>query len=182
MKSVREWWATSWDTAQERAAGWECNNAQRLPKWRTRRRRKALALVLGFGGLLMVAGAAVISEADAVPFFVLWGAGFLIGGVAMYMLRVVNGKMSSSITSTLDERERSVRNKVYFTGYQVLVAFMLIAMFYMLVIAGQAESGYRGAMMLSVLLVCGICVPSVLLAWTLPDDDPEDLLEEPENA
>jgi hypothetical protein len=42
-----------------------------------------------------------------------------------------------------------------------------------MVSSNQAEAAMRGATMMG-----AMAVP----AWTLPDDDPEDLLEEPENA
>ncbi|WP_285476792.1 hypothetical protein [Amycolatopsis sp. NBRC 101858] len=55
-------------------------------------------------------------------------------------------------------------------------------MIYCVVVADTADGGFRGAMMLSALLVTGTTIPTIVLGWSLPDDDPEDFAEGMGNA
>ena len=54
---------------------------------------------------------------------------------------------------------------------------MVVAMIYGIAVAHSEEGGVHGVMMLSALLVTGTTIPSIILGWSLPDDDPEDFQE-----
>jgi hypothetical protein len=76
-----------------------------------------------------------------------------------------------------EEQERLLRYRVTYVGYQLMGAAMLLAMFYTAIISEQADAGYRATTMIGALLVFSTSVPTVILGWTLPDDDPEDFID-----
>ncbi|SFK94815.1 hypothetical protein [Amycolatopsis sacchari] len=150
----------------------ERRRARRLPGWRTRKHRRALAVMLVVSGSAMVAIAALWRR-DLV-FTGLWCLGYLVWLVAFVLLRILTGKMSSSFSALLDEREREWRHRVTYVGYQVLVVLMIAAVCYLIAITGRPDAASRGGFMLAALLLLGTSVPTVLLGWTLPDDVTED--------
>ena len=168
---------TYWERQLDKLDEKEQKRAKQLPGWRTRRHRRALAALLLLGDLTLVAGAAVYKVTPAGLFATLWLSGLVVGGVAFVFLRILTGRMCGGFSRLLDEREREWRHRVTYTGYQILSYLMVVALLYSLVIANFADGGSRGAMMLSALLVTGTTVPSLLLGWSLPDDDPEDFDE-----
>jgi hypothetical protein len=152
----------------------ELRHAKLLPTWRTKRRRRSLALVMLTGSLVMITGAAIVDDDTIWVFVGLWFGGFVIGAVPWALLRVLTGPMGSGFSTLLDEREQAWRHRVNHIGFNVLIGLMLLSMFYGMVISGQPGAGMRGATMTGALVVLGACVPSTVLGWTLPDDDPED--------
>jgi hypothetical protein len=167
------YWERQLDKMDER----ELRHAQRLPGWRDRRHRRALAAVLAGADLVLIVSASMFTVADDWLYFGLWAGSILIGGTAFVLLRILTGLMSGGFSRLLDERDREWRHRVTYVGYQTLVGLMLVALLYSLFIAGTEHGGVRGAMMLSALLVTGTTVPPIVLGWTLPDDDPEDFEE-----
>ncbi|WP_410564376.1 hypothetical protein [Amycolatopsis sp. cmx-4-61] len=166
-----------WERRLDKLEEKERRRAQQLPGWRNRRHRRPLAVVLVAGDLVLVAGAANFAVGDAWVFPVLWLGGIVVGGSAFVLLRTLTGLMCGGFSRLLDEREREWRHRVTYTAYQILSYLMIIAVLYCLLIAQAQDGGARGAMMLAALLVTGTTVPSVLLGWSLPDDDPEDFEE-----
>jgi hypothetical protein len=166
-----------WERQLDKLDTRELRHAQRLPGWRNRRRRRTLTLVLGAGDLLLIAGAANFTVKADWVFGSLWFGGLVAGGTAFVLLRILTGRMSSGFSRLLDEREREWRHRVTYIGYQILSYLMVTGLIYSLVVADTEDGGVRGAMMLSALLVTGTTIPSIVLGWTLPDDDPEDFEE-----
>jgi MFS family permease len=166
-----------WERRLDKLDEKERRRARRLPGWRDRRHRRPLAAVLVVADLVLVAGAATFTVGSPWVFSVLWLGGILAGGTAFVLLRTLTGLMCGGFSRLLDEREREWRHRVTYTGYQILSYLMIFALCYCLLIAHTENGGSRGAMMLSALLVTGATVPSVLLGWALPDDDPEDFAE-----
>ncbi|GAB2956761.1 hypothetical protein LWP59_35305 [Amycolatopsis acidiphila] len=154
----------------------ERRRAGKLQSWRTRRHRRRLTVALAVANLLMVVGALFLRQGVLDWFFVLWFGGYLIWMVPFALLRILTGKMSSSFSALLDEREREWRHRVSYVGYQVLIVLMVLAMCYLLAIARQPHAAERGAVMLSALLMVGSSVPALVLGWALPDDLPEENL------
>ncbi|MFG1638894.1 hypothetical protein ACGFMK_01270 [Amycolatopsis sp. NPDC049252] len=169
--------AAYWERQLDRMDERELRHAKRLPGWRDRRHRRALAVVLAAADLVLVGSAAVFTLVSPSLYFGLWMGALLTGGASFILLKILTGRMSGSFSRLLDEREREWRHRVTYVGYLVLVGLMLVAMFYTMVVAGQAEGAYRGVMMMSALLVTGTTVPPIVLGWSLPDDDPEDFDE-----
>lgn len=174
MRSIRDRWETGLAKLDEREAA----RTRKLPAWRTRRRRQLLGGVLLLGNAILIATALLVRLEHPWLLAGLWASGFVVGSLGWAMLRIVSGKMSSGFSSMLDEREREWRHRVNHTGFQVLAALMLLALVYLLAIANTADAAWRGALMLSALLCLGSCVPTLLLGWSLPDDDPEDFVDE----
>ena len=167
------YWERQLDKMDER----ELRHSRRLPGWRTRRRRRALTAALALADLGLIAGAAVFTTAGDWLFGAVWVGSALLGGVSFLLLRILTGRMSGGFSRLLDEREREWRHRVTYIGFQVLSYLMIVAMIYSLLVAHAEGGGLRGAMMISALLVTGTTVPSLLLGWSLPDDDPEDFEE-----
>ncbi|WP_103355372.1 hypothetical protein [Amycolatopsis sp. CA-128772] len=174
--------AAYWDRQLDKLDEKERLRAHQLPGWRNRRHRRPLVAVLAVADLALIAGAATFAVGHKWVFPTLWLSGLVAGGFAFVLLRILTGRMSGGFSRLLDEREREWRHRVTYTGYQILSYLMVIALLYSLLIAPTEEGGARGAMMLSALLVTGTTVPSMLLGWALPDDDPEDFEEGMGNA
>ena len=167
------YWERQLDKLDER----ELRRARKLPSWRTRRHRRRLVLVVAAADAGFVVAAALFKMAPPLVFALLWLGAFAVGGVAYVLLRILTGRMSSGFSRLLDEREREWRHRITFIGYQVLVALMIVTLLYGMVIANRPEGGWRTLMMLAALLVTGSTVPSIVLGWSLPDDDPDDFDE-----
>jgi hypothetical protein len=173
--------ATYWERQLDKLDDWEQQKSRQLPGWRDRKHRRALAAVLAVADLVLVGSAALFTQVPPGLYLGLWGGGLLTGGTAFFLLRILTGRMCNGFSRLLDEREREWRHRVTYFGYQVLSYLMVGALIYLLFVAHTEDGGLRGAMMLSALLVTGATVPSLLLGWSLPDDDPEDFDEGTEN-
>lgn len=169
--------AAYWEHQLDKLDDWEEQKSRRLPGWRDRKHRRALTAVLGVADLALVGGAAVFTKVDDDLFFSLWGAGLVAGGAAFFLLRILTGRMCGGFSRLLDEREREWRHRVTYLGYQALSFLMVAALIYLVVVSDTTDGGYRGALMMSALLVTGTTVPAIVLGWSLPDDDPEDFEE-----
>ena len=175
MTPLRQRFEHAWAHQLDRAEARERKRAQRLPTWRTRRRRSALAALMLLGCLLMVAAAASIPSGAVWPFTVLWFSGFAVFTVAFGLLRTLTGKMTCGFMSLLDEREREWRHRATHIGFTVMVALMLIGiLYYRVLLAGDEHAGEAVTLMIGALTVLGASTPTILLGWTLPDDYPED--------
>ncbi|WAL66345.1 hypothetical protein ORV05_00550 [Amycolatopsis cynarae] len=152
----------------------EIRRSRMLPGWRTRRHRRTLTTVLIAASLVMIADAALMGPAPNPWFFTFWFASYLAWLASFVLLRVLTGKMCSSFSALLDERERELRHRVSYFGYQALATLMVLGLGYLLAISHLENAALRGAMMLAALLMLGGSVPAIILGWTLPDDDPED--------
>jgi hypothetical protein len=179
MKPTFESLSERWDRYLDKAETREFIRARKLPDWRTRSRRRALSLGMLCGNVVLLVAAAIAQLDRVWVFLVLWCVGFLIWFVFWSLLRVVSGKMNSAILSLLDEREQQWRHRVTYIGFQAVVYLALIGMLYILILAisRQPDGAFRGAVMLAALVVLGTSAPTVVLGWTLPDDDPEDFRE-----
>jgi len=167
------YWERQLDKMDER----QLRQDRQLPGWRTRKHRRALAAVVSAADLGLVTGAAIFTTGDDWLYGAVWVSSMLVGASAFVLLRILTGRMSGGFSRLLDEREREWRHRVTYLGFQILSYLMIVAMFYAMVVADLPEGGWRGAMMLSALLVTGTTIPTIILGWALPDDDPEDFEE-----
>src|SRR5690606_2656070 len=112
---------------------------------------------------------------------IVWLPAALIFLPAWTCLQIVSGRQSDAPRHALDEREIAERNSARSIGLSVAQALLLIPIFTLLFGASidsldhQALAYSMGGLALASILFSG-CLPAVLLAWTRPDDDPEDLL------
>jgi hypothetical protein len=170
MRSILPNWDSYLAAADER----ERRRARRLPSWRTQRHRRALTILMLAVDLLLIAGATEPALTRfGQPAFACVA---ILALVPAYFLRVLTGKMSSAFSSLLDEREREWRNRATYFGFHAMSWLMVIAMIYLLSISGHDHAGEHGWEMITALLVTGCTTPTMLLGWTLPDDDPQDAL------
>ncbi|MCR6484191.1 hypothetical protein M8542_15320 [Amycolatopsis sp. OK19-0408] len=166
-----------WERQLDKLDSWEEQKSRQLPGWRDRKHRRTLAGVLAGADVVLIGSATIFTKVDTWVYFGLWAGSLLAGGAAFFLLRVLTGRMTAGFSRLLDEREREWRHRVTYVGYQVLSYLMVAALIYLLLVSHTEEGGARGAMMLSALLITGTTVPSIILGWALPDDDPEDFEE-----
>jgi hypothetical protein len=169
--------ASYWERRLEKMDARELRHSQRLPGWRDRRHRRALVAALVAADLGLIVSASIFTAGNDWRYGALWMGSILVGGSAFVLLRILTGRMSGGFSLLLDEREREWRHRVTYIAFQILSYLMIAAMIYSLLVADTEDGGYRGAMMMSALLVTGTTIPSMLLGWSLPDDDPEDFEE-----
>ena len=174
MNSARTWWMKSWEESKRKVEERERRNARLLPTWRTQKRRRLLVKITIVGFLLLIAGAAIVSQERIWIFTGLWPAGFLIGGTAFMMLRTLVGGMSTAFSSNLDEREREWRNRVSYAGFQIFTTLMILALIYLAFGSKLGLPTDNGVIVLATLITIGTATPTLVLGWTLPDDDPDD--------
>jgi membrane-bound metal-dependent hydrolase YbcI (DUF457 family) len=169
--------AAYWERRLDKMDERELRHARRLPGWRDRRHRRALVGMVVVADLGLIVSASIFTTRDDWLFGALWFGSMLLGGSSFVLLRILTGRMSGGFSRLLDEREREWRHRVTYIGFQILSYLMIVAMLYILLVAHTEEGGVRGAIMLSALLVTGTTIPSIVLGWALPDDDPDDFEE-----
>jgi len=155
----------------------EAELARTVPRWRTRRHRRALVLTLAVATLPLIVGALVIGSLSVWTFLWLWGGGFVTYLSAFIALRVLTGKIVIGFSSQLDERERDLRNRATFRGFQINVVLLVLSTICMRFMA-NGPAGEEGAYsLLSIVIILSCSTPTIILGWTLPDDDPEDIVD-----
>lgn len=155
---------------EEVTAGW-------LPGWRNRRRRRILAAVVAvLIGLMFVTALA--------GYFTQWASLVWLPLTLAFLptwttLQIVSGRQSDAPRHALDEREIAERNSARSIGLSVAQGLLLFPIFALLwgasidSIDHSALAYSAGGFALASILFSG-CLPAMLLAWTRPDDDPED--------
>ncbi|AOS65795.1 hypothetical protein [Actinoalloteichus hymeniacidonis] len=150
-----------------------------LPHWRDRRHRRPLVVTCAITVLVSTAMAIAVGPAPSAAYLI-WLAITLVWVWQWIVLRLITSGISESSTLVLDERETALRDRA--TRYGFLAAMMLNGA----LTGALGARGFEpvGAVQLSLIiasatLICGT-VPVGFLAWTLPDDDPEDLLDDVE--
>jgi peptidoglycan/LPS O-acetylase OafA/YrhL len=167
------------NTLKERYHAQQEHNAARyagwLPGWRNRRtRRRALAAWLVCAVATLVVGL-FAGDLRGAAFFAWWG--LLVITVVLQMLnKVLTNNIGERSARLLDERELALRGRCGYVGFLVAVLSMVIAA---MVLASTPLSGAPfGSFVLLVSLVALVSnVPTGLLAWQLPDDEPDPIAE-----
>jgi hypothetical protein len=177
MTGKQSWLAARWDRQLDRLDAHERRRARQLPGWRDRRHRRPLAALVVAGDLLVIAGAAILPVVTPWVFNLFWFGGSILAGSGYWLLRILTGRMSNSFSRLLDEREREWRHRITFVAYQSLIYLMIVGLAYGIFVSQQPDGGFRVVIMMAALVVTGSTIQSIVLGWTLPDDDPEDFLE-----
>ena len=157
---------------EEITAGW-------MPNWRNRRRRRILAVAVMV--LIALMFAASIASYFTMAAAIAWLPVTLVFLPTWTCLQIVSGRQSDAPRRALDEREIAERNSARSIGLSVAQGLLMLPIFALLwsasiaTIDHQALAYSAGGFALASILFSG-CLPAVLLAWTRPDDDPEDLL------
>ncbi|MEU7895124.1 hypothetical protein AB0B45_19970 [Nonomuraea sp. NPDC049152] len=150
-----------------------------LPRTRARRRQVAAAVLFGFA--FMIAGAALFQRSTLGISAALMAVGLPLGVGGAFVLRSLTGRMAGD-GRDLDERETPLRNAAHYRSFQAFGMLMLVDLAYGLLVAGRPEAGSLTSSMTAALFLLGTAMPALTLAWSLPDDDPEDFVTTPPRA
>ena len=155
--------------------GWRARTAGVWPSWRTRRRRRPLVVALALTVLFL----AVDGMVDATAAFWLWPVGYLAWLAVWLVLRVLTAAVADSADATLDERERAIRDRLGYRAFTVLILVNAAVAAFLLTVSGARlpHLGLHAALLLLALTLGVAAGPTAALAWTMPDDDPEDLAD-----
>lgn len=156
----------------ERTAGW-------LPSWRTRQRRQLV--VAFFGAVLLVALVAAVLPVLGLGNLAGWtGLGYplavLVALGIWFVLRVVTSHVADLSRHVLDEREVALRQMSRAAGFVVTLWLAFVVLVYLIVLTGvdrspDADAVLTAQLLLSFTVFTGACTPTVVLAWSLPDEE-----------
>ena len=82
--------------------------------------------------------------------------------------------VAESSDSKLDERDRALRDSAVRLGFRLLVAAVAALYLYGVLTQGTAGLADHMIALLTTMIWAGVGGPTLVLAWRLPDDDPED--------
>jgi hypothetical protein len=153
-------------TARVRTAG-------RWPRWRTRRRRRLVVAALAVTVLFMV----VDGQVDVPLAFWLWPVGYLAWVAWWLVLRALTSAVADSSAAVLDERERAIRDRLGYRAFTVLILVNAAVAGFLFTGVRMPHLGAHVGLLLLSLTLGAAAVPTGTLAWTMPDDDPEDLAD-----
>jgi hypothetical protein len=142
------------------------------PSWRTRARRRSLVAVV----LLAVVASMISIHLAPRSFLLSVGGLFLVACVPLVGLRVLTRGVAESPDSQLDERDRTLRDGAVRRSYFLLIAAAALLTGYVAITEHAPDLGSRVMSLLVTIAWSAAMAPTLLLAWTLPDDDPEDLV------
>ncbi len=155
-----------------RTAGW-------LLSWRTRQRRQILVAVFG-AVLLFALVAAVLPVAGGDDLAVWTGLGYpatILVALALWMvLRVVTSHVADLSRHVLDEREVALRQMSRSAGFVVTLWLAFVVLVYLIVLTSVDRTpGFDAVLtaqlLLSFTVFTGACTPTVVLAWSMPDEE-----------
>lgn len=160
-----------WLLQEQRMAGM-------LPGWRTRSRRRVLAVTVAATiAALYVASLLCIMDLRWASIVVALAA--LLFLPAWTMLRIASQGQDFASADVLDEREIAQRNSARSVGLAITQWTTLIPLIYLL-LAGTAapeinafRTAFAGGVMMLAALLTGGCAPAMILGWQQPDPEPE---------
>ncbi|CAM3835454.1 hypothetical protein ACXYTP_17320 [Tsukamurella ocularis] len=169
---------------QERRARKFRENEERwsalLPSWRSRSRRRILVSALGvIYAFMFVVGVLCHFDVPGAP--LLWLPACLLLFPTWTMVQIVSGRQGDAPAAALDEWEVEQRNEARSIGFTVTTNLVLIAVAYTVITAvisqpdGNNAWHYASGIFTLVALLIGITTPAMILAWTRPDADAEDV-------
>ncbi|MBA8826764.1 hypothetical protein FHX42_004143 [Saccharopolyspora lacisalsi] len=164
----------AWAEALQRGEQRRHRMAQRLPSWRTRPRRRALVALWLPVPLALIVLTLTLDWDNPVTSLV-YLAVLAVWYPFWLVLRVLTTASAEAIVALLDEREVEVRNRLSFVSLSVLSTANLLIVFYLIFNHDDPLIAIRTAYLLIACILLAASVPTALLAWRMPDDDPEDL-------
>ena len=146
-----------------------------LPGWRNRRtRRRTVVTWLAFAVATVVFSP--FAGTFETPVFVVWW-GLLVVTVVLQMLnKVLTNNIGERTARLLDERELALRGRSGYVGFLVAVWSMVIAAV-VLTLPPLRNTPYGPFVLITSLLALVSNVPTALLCWRLPDDEPDPIAE-----
>lgn len=153
--------------------------ANSLPGWRTQRRRRALVITLAITFAFML----VVSVLCAFGIWwapLLWLPACLVFFPAWIMMQIVSSRRGDAPERALDEFEIAQRNSARSVGLTITQNLMMIPIGYLIfgaVITGgtDTEMAYAGGLMALTFLLIGGCSPAMILGWSRPDPEPDEV-------
>ncbi len=169
---------------QERRARKFRENEERwstlLPSWRTRSRRRALVVALGLVYVFMFV-VAVLCHFDVPRAPLLWLPACLLLFPIWIIVQIVSGRQGDAPAAALDEWEMEQRNEARSIGFSITSGLVLLAAAYTVITSvvalpdGNTSWHYAAGLFTLVALLIGMTSPAMILAWTRPDADAEDV-------
>lgn len=169
---------------QERRARKFRENEERfstlLPSWRTRSRRRMLVVALLIDFVFMFA-VAILCHFDVPNAPLLWLPACLVLIPVWTMVQIVSGRQGDAPAAALDEWEVEQRNEARSIGFTITSGLVLLAVAYTVVTSvtalpdGNPAWHYASGLFTLVALLIGMTTPGMILAWTRPDAEAEDV-------
>lgn len=153
--------------------------AHSLPGWRTRRRRRVLVVAL------LVTFAVMFGVGVLCAFGVPWAPLVWLPATLVFLpvwigLQIVSSRRGDAPVQALDEFEIAQRNSARSIGLTITQNLMMIPVCYLIfgsVITGGTDTdmAYAGGLLTLTVLLIGGCSPAMILGWTRPDNEPDDV-------
>ncbi len=149
-----------------------------LPGWRTRRRRRILVIALTATFTFMFTIGVLCHFFERAP--LLWLPACLLFFPIWTTLQIVSGRLGDAPPGTLDEWEAQQQNAARSTGLTITQWLVMIPVTYLVVGASITEGNhttmaYTGGLLTLTTLLIGGCSPAMILAWTRPDPESDEL-------
>lgn len=173
MSKLSQWTEGVRQGSEQRSRQRTRRMARRFPGWRNRRHRRPLAVIVILG--LVATLLAVFLD---MPGSEWWVPVFLLGVAPWWLLlRVLTAGLAERMALGFDERERALRDRYAYAGWWLAQAFMMVMFVYwtMAIELDAPDLQARGPALLFTSFAVAAAVPTLRLAWNLPDEDPEDL-------
>ncbi|WP_016700583.1 hypothetical protein [Actinoalloteichus spitiensis] len=170
---AREWGERSAE-AQRR---WRERQASWFPSLRPRRRRRAVVLCHAVLAAALVLTTASVDALDG-AFLLVYLPVYLLCVLSWFLLRVLTNTIAESTATTLDEWERTLRDRLTHVSFQLVIPANVCVAAYLVITADSPRSAVSGAAVLAAVTFLLACLPTVLLAWMLPDED-ADIVDVP---
>ncbi|MCX4882369.1 MULTISPECIES: hypothetical protein [unclassified Streptomyces] len=141
------------------------------PPARTERARPmAAGMALLLAGMLAFA---LTSDGNAFT-HTPWVVGLCLWLLLWAALRSLTRAVAERPADGLDERERDVRNRVGYVGYQFAVASGMAVVLMLVVFQNHERVLDRAPGVLATLMLAAAALPTVILGWSQPDEEFED--------
>ncbi|MFC9550463.1 hypothetical protein ACFTWF_06380 [Rhodococcus sp. NPDC056960] len=149
-----------------------------LPAWRSRGRRRILVVALALTFVFMIA-VGIVCHFDMVVGPLLWLPACLFFLPLWTILQIVSSRQGDAPRAVLDEWEIQQRNSARSIGLTVTQSLTFVPAAYLIFVGavgvGSESVPYAGGLLVLTTLIIGGCTPAMILGWTQPDPEPDDI-------
>ena len=146
-----------------------------LPGWRDRRTRRRV-VVTWFGCVIALCGLSVAAATASTAPLIIWLLALVVTTALQMLNKVLTSNIGERTARLLDERELALRGRCGYVGFLVATWSMVAAaVIFAVTPLGRLPLGPYVVLMSLVMLASS--TPSALLAWQLPDDEPDPIAE-----
>ncbi|WP_025354276.1 hypothetical protein [Kutzneria albida] len=143
-----------------------------FPGWRTRSRRRALVVTWVVGCLVCLAAGPLAATFSELLSY--WLAIVAAMCLLHLLLKAVTSDAAERPRQLLDERELALRGRYGYVGFRV-ACWSLVAVALVPTVTPLGHLGFGTYSLAMPLLLLSTGTPTALLAWHLPDEDPDDV-------